>query len=103
MGSEKLSASEAGHKQSIRSVCAWRRPEPLALAHAREEEQRSQRAAAWPTRVVRKHMGYSHIPQKFAKAINAFYQVVFNPWLNLHRPCMFAIDTVNAQGKVIKR
>ena len=53
--------------------------------------------------VVRKHMGYSHIPQRFAKPINAFYQAVFNPWLNLHRPCMFASDTVNAKGKVIKR
>ena len=53
--------------------------------------------------VVRKHMGYSHIPQKFAKPINDFYQEVFNPWLNLHRPCMFASDTVNAKGKVIKR
>ena len=53
--------------------------------------------------VVRKHMGYSHIPQKYAKPINAFYQEVFNPWLNLHRPCMFASDTVNAKGKVVKR
>jgi transposase InsO family protein len=53
--------------------------------------------------VVRKHMGYSHIPQKFAKPINAFYQALFNPWLNLHRPCMFASDTVSPKGKVIKR
>ena len=53
--------------------------------------------------VVRKHMGYSHIPQKYAKPINAFYQAVFNPWLNLHRPCMFASDCVNTKGKVIKR
>ncbi len=53
--------------------------------------------------VVRKHMGYSHIAQKYAIPINAFYQGVFNPWLNLHRPCMFASDTVNAKGKVIKR
>jgi hypothetical protein len=53
--------------------------------------------------VVRKHMGYSHIPQKYAKPINAFYQTVFNPWLNLHRPCMFASDTVSPKGKVVKR
>jgi transposase InsO family protein len=53
--------------------------------------------------VVRKHMGYSHIPQKFAKPINAFYQEVFNPWLNLHRPCMFASETVSPKGKVVKR
>ena len=48
-------------------------------------------------------LGYSHIPQKYAKPINAFYQAVFNRWLNLHRPCMFASDTVSAKGKVIKR
>ena len=53
--------------------------------------------------VVRKHMGYSHIQQKYAKPINAFYREMFNPWLNLHRPCMFASDTVTAKGKVIKR
>ena len=53
--------------------------------------------------VVRKHMGYSHIPQKYAKPINAFYQEVFNPWLNLHRPCMFATDDVSTKGKVVKR
>jgi transposase InsO family protein len=40
--------------------------------------------------VVRKHMGYDHIPQAYAKPINAFYQETFNPWLNLHRPCLFA-------------
>jgi transposase InsO family protein len=53
--------------------------------------------------VVRKHMGYSHIPQRYAQPINAFYQTVFNPWLNLHRPCMFASESVSAKGKVIKR
>ena len=53
--------------------------------------------------VVRKHMGYSHIPQKYAKPINAFYQETFNPWLNLHRPCMFATEVVSPKGKVIKR
>lgn len=53
--------------------------------------------------VVRKHMGYSHIPQKYARPINAFYTEVFNPWLNLHRPCLFASEIVSAKGKVIKR
>ena len=32
--------------------------------------------------VVRKHMGYSHIPQKHAKPINAFFQEMFNPCLS---------------------
>ena len=53
--------------------------------------------------VVRKHMGYSHIPQHYAKAINAFYQETFNPWLNLHRPCMFATEITSPKGKIIKR
>jgi len=52
--------------------------------------------------VVRKHMGYSHIPQKYAKPINDFYQGVFNPWLNLHRPCLFATEIVSEQGKIKK-
>ena len=52
--------------------------------------------------VVRKHMGYSHIPQKYAKPINAFYREMFNPWLNLHRPCMFASETITAKGKLVK-
>ena len=52
--------------------------------------------------VVRKHMGYAHIPKKHAQPINTFYQECFNPWLNLHRPCMFATAVVNAKGKVVK-
>ena len=53
--------------------------------------------------VVRKHMGYSHIPQRYAKAINTFYQETFNPWLNLHRPCMFATEITSPKGKIVKR
>jgi transposase InsO family protein len=53
--------------------------------------------------VVRKHMGYSHIPQQYAEPINAFYQETFNPWLNLHRPCLFATSVTNAKGKIVKR
>ena len=32
---------------------------------------------------------------------NVFYQESFNPWLNLHRPCMFATDKTN-KGKIVK-
>ncbi len=52
--------------------------------------------------VVRKHMGYSHIPQKYAKPINAFYEGVFNSWLNLHRPCLYATEVVIEKGKIKK-
>ena len=45
----------------------------------------------------------SHIPQAYAQPINAFYQETFNPWLNLHRPCLFATSITNAKGKIVKR
>ena len=50
--------------------------------------------------VVRKHMGYSHIPQKYAKPINALYEGGFNSWLNLHRPCLYATEVVSEKGKI---
>ena len=53
--------------------------------------------------VVRKHMGYSHIPRQFADPINRFYASVSNPWLNYHRPCMFATETITTKGKIVKR
>ena len=53
--------------------------------------------------IVRKCFGYSHIPQRFAKQINAFCAAHLNPYLNFHRPCLFAEDTIDATGKVKKR
>ena len=47
-------------------------------------------------------MGYSHIPQKHATAINRFYSEVLNPYLNFHRPCYFAVDKIDAKGKIPK-
>ena len=52
--------------------------------------------------VIRKLMGYSHIPQKHATAINRFYTEVLNPYLNFHRPCYFAVDKIDAKGKIRK-
>jgi len=52
--------------------------------------------------IIRKVMGYSHIPQKHAMAINRFYTEVFNPYLNFHRPCYFAVDKMDAKGKIRK-
>jgi len=47
-------------------------------------------------------MGYSHIPQKHATRINEFYVSTLNPYLNFHRPCFFAVDTMDAKGKIKK-
>jgi len=53
--------------------------------------------------VVRKHLGYAHIPQRFASDVNAFCAEHLNPYLNFHRPCFFAVDEVDAKGKIRKR
>jgi hypothetical protein len=52
--------------------------------------------------IVRKIMGYSHIPQKYATAINRFYTEVLNAYLNFHRPCYFAVEKVDPKGKIRK-
>lgn len=52
--------------------------------------------------VIRKFMGYSHIPQKHATAINHFYSETLNPYLNFHRPCYFAVDKIDPKGKIRK-
>jgi len=42
--------------------------------------------------VVRKIFGYAHIPQRHAARFNTFCREYLNPFLNLHRPCLFATD-----------
>ena len=49
--------------------------------------------------IVRKHMGYVHIPANFAKAINQFYKQYFNIYLNFHRPCGFSTIIKDKKGK----
>lgn len=53
--------------------------------------------------VIRKHMGYWHIEQKYAPLINLFYEERFNEYLNFHRPCGFATVTVDAKGRRKKK
>jgi transposase InsO family protein len=49
--------------------------------------------------VIRKQMGYAHIPRRHAARINEFYMNYFNDYLNFHRPCGFATITTDAKGK----
>lgn len=49
--------------------------------------------------VIRKHMGYIHIPGEYAPKINDFYQTHFNVYLNYHRPCGYATTIMDAKGK----
>lgn len=53
--------------------------------------------------VVRKILGYVHIPQRFAPQVNRFNQKHLNPYVNYHRPCFFAETITNAKGKQVKR
>jgi hypothetical protein len=52
--------------------------------------------------VVRKHLGYAHIPGRFAGRVNHFTQHVLSPYLNFHRPCLYPKQTTDAKGRLRK-
>ncbi len=53
--------------------------------------------------VIRKHLGYEHIPGNWAAQLNGFHRQHFNPYINFHRPCLFPVPHINHKGKVQKR
>lgn len=53
--------------------------------------------------VIRKHMGWGHIPAAHAKRIQQFYSAYLNPYLNYHRPCAQADVEVDAKGRKRRR
>lgn len=53
--------------------------------------------------IVRKHLGYGHIPQRHARKVNAFCSEYLNPYINFHRPCFFPETITDAKGKERKR
>jgi len=53
--------------------------------------------------VVRKHLGYAHIPQRAAEAVNAHLREHLWPYLNYHRPCFFPSVELDAKGRQRKR
>ena len=56
--------------------------------------------------VVRKHLGYGHIPGRFAEPLNRINREVLTPYLNYHRPCLFASereDPLDRTGRIRKR
>jgi len=53
--------------------------------------------------VIRKHLGYWHIPQWYAGELNDYFREIFNPYINFHRPCLFPETEVDAKGKVKKK
>ena len=53
--------------------------------------------------VVRKLLGYCHIPQKFAPKVNRFNQEHLVPYVNYHRPCFFPETITDDKGRQRKR
>jgi transposase InsO family protein len=49
--------------------------------------------------VIRKHMGYVHIPVDFAESVNQFDKHFLNVYLNYHRPCGFFTIIQDRKGK----
>jgi len=52
--------------------------------------------------VIRKHLGYAHIPGRFASIVNTFTQDILSPYLNFHRPCFFPTEQVDDKGRIRK-
>lgn len=49
--------------------------------------------------VARKHLGYAHIPQRWAPQINTFNLNFLTPYINFHRPCFFPVTIADSKGK----
>jgi transposase InsO family protein len=69
--------------------------EKLRVEFTRSRPRRSNDNALVETKngaVVRKLFGYQHIAQRHAARFNTFCVEYLNPYLNFHRPCLFATD-----------
>ena len=53
--------------------------------------------------IIRKHIGWGHIPAGQAERVQKFYTAYFNPYLHYHRPCAFATLTADPRGKRKRR
>lgn len=53
--------------------------------------------------VIRKHFGYSHIPQHWASEINSTLQEPLYRYQNFHRPCFFPMTITDKKGKQKKK
>ncbi len=53
--------------------------------------------------IIRKMLGYAHIPQHFAQQVHEFNSLYVTPYINYHRPCFFAETVVDSKGKERKK
>jgi hypothetical protein len=52
--------------------------------------------------VLRKNLGYAHIPQARAEALNQYHNDYLNPYINFHRPCFFPVSVIDHRGRMKK-
>ena len=52
--------------------------------------------------VLRKNLGYAHIPQACAEALNQYHSDYLNPYINFHRPCFFPVSIIDHRGRIKK-
>lgn len=52
--------------------------------------------------VLRKNLGYDHIPQRYAEELNAYHREYLNPYIDFHRPCFFPVVVTDSKGKAKK-
>ncbi len=93
-GSEYINYQVALLLEKLRLACTTSRPR-----HSNDNALAESKNGA----VVRKHLGYAHIPQQFATRVNAFCADFLNPYVNFHRPCFFPETITDAKGKERKR
>lgn len=53
--------------------------------------------------VIRKNLGYVHIPQSCANLLNIYHRDNLNPYINFHRPCFFPVAIIDQKGKIKKK
>ena len=54
-------------------------------------------------KVVGVEAGYGFIASEHAEALQKFFTSQFNPYLNFHRPCGFAVLVKGARGRIKRR
>ena len=52
--------------------------------------------------VLRKNLGYAHIPQACAESLNQYHDGYLNPYINFHRPCFFPVSVIDHRGRIKK-
>ena len=52
--------------------------------------------------VLRKNLGYAHIPQACAESLNQYHDDYLNPYINFHRPCFFPVPVIDHRGRIKK-